>query len=93
MKTLLGYMKREYTNKKGVLVRGYEVYFGRSINPDLGKGVFPSLRFIQSKKQFQNWFVSEDVFDKFQGIDKLIGKPVEVYTDPDYGNIVSIIPA
>lgn len=91
MKLLLGYAHKSYTNKKGELVSGYEIYFGNLIDEQQGKGYSPALRFNQSRKTWQNWFISDQTFEKIPGLTKLVGKPVEVYTDPDFGNIISII--
>lgn len=90
MKILLGYCFKQYTNKNGQNVRGYEVYFGNLIDEQNGKGYSPALRFNQSRKTWQNWFISEDTFNKIKQLPSLVGKAVQVYTDPDYGNIVSI---
>lgn len=91
MRKLIGYRPKKYTNKKGDLVEGYEVYFIQSQNEaDGSKGYAPWLRWNQSRKCFENWFVGKRAFEALKAIDKLIGQPVNIYTDPDYGNIVSI---
>lgn len=90
-KILLGYEHKQYTNKDGRVISGFEIYFGQSVDEESGSGYKPKLRYRQDKKQFQNWFVSDDTFSKMGQLSKLIGKPVEFYTDPDFGNIVSII--
>lgn len=90
MRILLGYQRRQYTNKEGKQVIGYEIYFGNRIDQN-GKGYSPALRYNPRKQQFQNWFISEKTFNSLKEIDKLVGKPVQIFTDPDYGNIASII--
>lgn len=93
MKILLGYDHKQYTNKDGRQVSGYEIYFAQLINNETGKGYSPSLRYNVKAKKFQNWFVSDENFNKIKDLGKLVGKEVQVYTDPDFGNIVSIISA
>ena len=91
MKLLLGYARKSYTNKKGEVVSGYELYFANSIDESNGKGYSPSLRFNQVRKTWQNWFISDDTFRNIPKLPQLVGKAVQVYTDPDFGNIISVI--
>lgn len=91
MRKLIGYKPKKYTNKKGDLVEGYEVYFIQTLPEEEGtKGFTPWLRWNQSRKCYENWFVNKKTFEALKAIDRLLGQPVNIYTDPDYGNIVSI---
>lgn len=90
MKIFLGYSRKSYTNKKGEVVNGYELYFANQISDQEGKGYSPALKFNQARKTWQNWFISDRTFENIPGITKLVGKAVNVYLDPDFGNIASI---
>lgn len=92
-KILLGYRRHDYTRSNGMQVKGYEIYFAEKVdkNED-GAGAYPYLRWRQETKSFQNWYVTEERFNKLSGIEKLIGKPVIFYLDPEYHMICSIIP-
>lgn len=90
MKILLGYSHKTYTNKKGEVVSGYELYFANQINEEDGKGYSPALRFNQARKTWQNWFISDKTFQNIPKLQQLVGKAVNVYLDPDFGNIASI---
>lgn len=93
MRILLGYSKKEYTNKDGVLVSGFELYFAKSIEEQDGRGYRPALRFNRKSNKFENWFISSKTFDSLKGLPSLVGKAVNVYTDPDFGNLASITQA
>lgn len=90
---LLGYRRHDYTRSNGVQVTGYEFYFAERIDSaEDGAGAHPYLRWNAATKSFQNWFVPDERFKKLDGINKLVGKPVVFYLDPEFHMICSIVP-
>lgn len=93
MKIFLGYKHKEWINKDGSKSSGYELYFARPVDPELGKGAEIHMRWRGDKKKFENWFVGDSNFEKIRSqADSLIGKGCEFFLDPDYGFICSMVP-